>query len=288
MSTKHAFLIIAHNQFGILHKLLTLLDDERNDIYVHIDKKVTDFDFEHFYHAKHSKITYLENRLSVNWAGYSQIQCELDLLKASVPINYAYYHLLSGVDLPIKTQDEIHAFFNSNQGKEFVCFAPDMELNRFHYYWPFCEKFTNLNAFERIITKWSRKFQSITHFRRNKRIVFRKGDNWFSITHDCAKYVTDSEKWIKRTFHHTRACDEVFLQTLLYNSPFYKNVFHPDMDDDRIAIMRYIDWTRGEPYVFRTSDYDDLLSSPYLFARKFDERIDGHIINMIYSHFLEV
>ena len=39
---KHAFLIIAHNKFNQLQLLLNLLDDERNDIYVHIDKKVKD------------------------------------------------------------------------------------------------------------------------------------------------------------------------------------------------------------------------------------------------------
>ena len=37
---KHAYLIIAHNQFSLLTKLLKCLDDERNDIYIHIDKKV--------------------------------------------------------------------------------------------------------------------------------------------------------------------------------------------------------------------------------------------------------
>ena len=45
---KHAYLIMAHNNFGILEKLLMLLDDQRNDIYIHIDKKVKDFDFHYF------------------------------------------------------------------------------------------------------------------------------------------------------------------------------------------------------------------------------------------------
>ena len=30
---KHAYLIIAHNEFKILEKLVHLLDDSRNDIY---------------------------------------------------------------------------------------------------------------------------------------------------------------------------------------------------------------------------------------------------------------
>lgn len=36
---KHAFLIIAHNELRILNILLTMLDDSRNDIFLHLDKK---------------------------------------------------------------------------------------------------------------------------------------------------------------------------------------------------------------------------------------------------------
>ena len=37
--SKHAFLIMAHNEYDILNKLLLLLDDERNDLFIHYDKK---------------------------------------------------------------------------------------------------------------------------------------------------------------------------------------------------------------------------------------------------------
>lgn len=36
---KHAYLIAAHSQFELLKKLIVLLDDERNDIYIHVDQK---------------------------------------------------------------------------------------------------------------------------------------------------------------------------------------------------------------------------------------------------------
>ena len=42
------------------------------------------------------------------------------LLKESKNKNYEYYHFISGVDLPLKTQDEIHDFFQKNNGKEIV------------------------------------------------------------------------------------------------------------------------------------------------------------------------
>ena len=39
---KFAYLIIAHTRFDQEAKLLELLDDERNDLYIHIDQKVSD------------------------------------------------------------------------------------------------------------------------------------------------------------------------------------------------------------------------------------------------------
>ena len=39
---KFAYLIIAHTKFDQVAKLLELLDDERNDLYIHIDQKVLD------------------------------------------------------------------------------------------------------------------------------------------------------------------------------------------------------------------------------------------------------
>ena len=36
---KHAYLILAHNEFEVLRKLISALDDPRNDIFIHFDEK---------------------------------------------------------------------------------------------------------------------------------------------------------------------------------------------------------------------------------------------------------
>lgn len=36
---KHAYLIMAHNEWDMLNKLIQALDYPNNDIYLHIDKK---------------------------------------------------------------------------------------------------------------------------------------------------------------------------------------------------------------------------------------------------------
>ena len=63
--------------------------------------------------------------MKVNWGGFSLIKCELRLLKAAVmsDTEYSRYHLISGLDLPIKSQDYIHAFFKNNCN-EYIRFDP--------------------------------------------------------------------------------------------------------------------------------------------------------------------
>lgn len=85
MLDKHAYLIIAHNNFEVLEILIKMLDYKHNDLYVHIDKKVKNFDTD-FFRAlcTQSNIYFLSKRIDVKWGGQSQILTEMLLYK------YAY------------------------------------------------------------------------------------------------------------------------------------------------------------------------------------------------------
>lgn len=274
---KHAYLIIAHNQFELLEVLVAMLDDVRNDIYIHIDAKVKEFDFEKFRSiAKHSKIVFI-NRISVTWGDYSQIKCEMILLKAAVENEdennpYSYFHLLSGVDLPIKTNNEIHNFFEKNNGREFVHFTnneplPEFE-NRIKYYHVFRKK---RNTVYKILAQIALRIQKLIGINRikDKNIVVQKGSNWFSITGEFAHYAVLRESQINSIFKYSYCSDEVFLQTVFVNSPFKNNLFMPNCNDNQLAAARLIDWNRGNPYVFKSDDFEEIISSPAMFARKF-------------------
>lgn len=104
MENKHAYLIIAHNEFEVLKILLELLDDKRHDFYINIDKKATDFDINSLYGVINKSEIHVINRMNVTWGGDSLIKCELSLLYEAFKAhnNYSFYHFLSGVDLPIK------------------------------------------------------------------------------------------------------------------------------------------------------------------------------------------
>ena len=120
---RHAYLILAHHHFGQLRKLIMLLDDPRNDIFVHVDKKAAFNPEEWTGLCRHSRLSFLKERICVSWGGVSIMRSELALLKeATSSGEYDYYHLLSGMDLPIKDQDTIHAFFDAHSGTEFINF----------------------------------------------------------------------------------------------------------------------------------------------------------------------
>ncbi len=67
---KHAYLIMAHNNFNQLKKLLELLDYEKNDIYIHIDKKSKFDKSELVKDIKKSKV-YFTERINVKWGSYN-------------------------------------------------------------------------------------------------------------------------------------------------------------------------------------------------------------------------
>lgn len=291
--SKHAYLILAHKNFGQLRKLIQLLDDERNDIFVHVDAKAKNFNPEEFKDTvKKSTLTFLPRRIAVNWGGVSIMRTELALLKAATQAgSYQYYHLLSGMDLPIKSQDEIHNFFDANQGKEFVSLwqFKKSTVTRFKYFTIFPEGEARFRT--RIINHIFKGLQMAVGFRINKKVDFRFGSQWFSITDAFARYVVDSEQWLEHVFRHTSTCDEIFLQTLLCSSPFKQNIFDPtplqNQANANQSNMRFIDWSRGQsvrhPWTFRLDDFPLLMSVPHLWARKFDETVDGQIIDQIYA-----
>ena len=45
--------------------------------------------------------------------------------------------------------------------------------------------------------------------------------------------------------------------------------------------MRHIDWNRGQPYVWKNADFEELVTSQRAFGRKFDSHIDNEIIEKI-------
>ena len=273
---KHAYLILAHNEFEVLRKLLLALDDERNDIYIHFDSKVDKIpDLQ----LKHARLNIIKDRVDVKWGDVTVMEAELNLFEAANKNGpYDYYHLLSGVDMPIKAQDYIHEFFLKNRGKEFIGFYQgditneiDRKVQKIHL---FSESFRTdeglLNLSKRIIRSGFLKIQDLIHYKRNKDISFKKGTQWLSITDGLVKLILKEKDNILKTYSNSFCCDEIVVQTICWNSEFRNNIF--DLNDEGRGCMREIRWENNVIRDWTEKDYDYLIHSDKLFARKFNSK----------------
>lgn len=291
MKNKHAYLIMAHNQFDILKKQLLMLDDERNDFFIHIDAKSKDFDREDIASCIKKGRIHFTKQISVMWGGSSQVDCEMLLLKKCVRCGeYAYVHLLSGVDLPIQNKEYILNFFDENPNMQFLQIGYSdkhlYRLNRYHLFLnhPNVPKVIKENI-SRIVEVLSHKLK-IDRLKKYGDLKIVKTANWFSITGECAEYIVSQEKFIRKFTKHTVCADEMFLGTVIRNSKFWEQVYNKDISWD--GHMRYIDRINNEgssPHTLTMADKDILLNSDMLWARKFDETADNNIIEYLFEKY---
>ena len=291
---RHAYLIMAHSNFPILEKQLRFLDSENADFYIHVD--ADSFPFEQYLALpKKSTVTFLERR-KVFWGDLTQIECELRLLEAAVKGRYDYYHLLSGVDVPVKNRLYIEDYFARSSGMNYIKFqAPVISahnLSRVKYYYPLQKtRFRRrwIRSAMREASVLPQRAFGVDRTKKYPGVVFQKGTNWFDITDELARYVLTQWDAIRGMYRSTCCADEMFLQTLVINSSFVDTLPPYAFDNDFRACCRYIDWTRGNPYTFGNEDYEELIHTgpDYLFARKFDYAAAPEVVDRLFAFFGE-
>lgn len=270
---------MAHEQPEVLLALLQLLDDARNDIFLHIDRKAKDVEVALLgYTPKRAGFHRIQPAQKVYWGDLSQVRAEYLCFEEARKVGkYAYYHLISGVDMPIVAMDAFHAFFEKHQGREFVSFWMDeghrhdlhKKVSRHYLFTRFLKKNHDL-LLHRITTPIRKSVLAVEkalHYERRHRVAFHKGFNWCSVTDEFCAYLLSEKQNLLRLFRRTLCPDEIYKQTCVWHSPFRDRLF--DTEDPERGCMRRVDWKRGSPYVWQAEDLDELLASGFLFARKF-------------------
>lgn len=279
---KHAYLIIAHHEFEVLQKLIEALDDERNDIYIHIDKKVKILPT---LYCKVSRLFIIDNRVDVRWGHVSQIESEYALFEASFNSDESYsrYHLISGTHMPLKSQDEIHIYFDHYQNKEVLnyLYTDDYEanfkINRYHF---FLRNYrSKLFFFQRIVQLFWHIFlkgQYVLGIQKKEPKIDAKANNWISITASAIAYILREKEFILKMFRYSFCGDEFFVPFLLGKSRDQFEV----LDDKKLLFNEFLG---SFPRTITEKDYDFLIASDYLFARKFSVT-NVTVVNRILEH----
>lgn len=294
---QHAYLFMANANFSVISACMRMLDSPSGDFFFIFDKKT----FKNRKEAsavlpnlKYSKVYILEPMI-INWGSYSFMIAILKLIRAAVETKkYDYYHTFQGADLPIKKQKDINAFFEKNNGTEFIQIWKDQSRvewgkERCQYRWFLSHnRWYRNNKLIKIVNFALYRLQKMFHVKVNQDIEIYFGSSLFSITNDFACYLLSREVEIKKRFRWALCADEHFVQVIAMDSPFRGKI--AKYEDG--AHARLIDWNReprqkGSPYVWRISDYDYICSAPehMCFSRKFLENTDNDIIKALELRF---
>ncbi len=279
---RHAYLIISHNEFMVLEKLVRALDDERNDIYIHFDKKLKSCPV---FETLHAGLHILKERTDIRWGHISLIKAEYALFEAAYSRGgYSYYHLLSGVHFPLKSQDYIYNFFEGLKDKEVFASVPNCDyqtnqkMRRYNFFMKnFMHKNYRIRRLNQFLWKVCIRIQKELHIFRNKERSYKIASEWVSVTNRCVGYMLQNKKEVLKRYRFTLAGDEFFIPSELSESPLKDNIYYYDK-------LLKCDFDGGSsPRVYHSKDYEELLDSDCLFARKFSQT-DMGIVNKILTH----
>ena len=279
---KHAYLIMAHDQFLSLQELVATLDDARNNIYVHFDKKVKTLPN---LRTQFSKLVVLDKRVNVIWGDVSQIKAEYALYKESFQEGkYAYYHLISGTHFPLKSNDDLHKWFDGCDG---ACVMRQVSVSeseiqkRFGQYHFFLKhlvsKKKSVNKAYHFGWKMMLSIQKCLGINRDTSFIRGKASQWCSLNESAVRLLLQKEKVSLKRFRRSFCCDEFFVRSVIEDSGI------PMIYDNRIC---YVEFRRTTPRKFTETDFDKLVSSDALFFRKLiDKNIS--LAKMIERHIMQ-
>ncbi len=281
----HAILITAYKN---VHHLVAMANslDERFRIYIHLDKKSKVSDSELKTLSDHKRVAYISQKYEVHWAGVNHLLAILHLLEESLksPDNH-FFHTLSGQDFPIKTSEQIIEFFKSHPNKQFIenfaMPAGHWTHGGMHRIWHFYffDYFNHKNKWGNFANRAVNKFQRISTLKRKwpaELPPLYGGGTWWSLTRPCVelvmKYTHEQPEFLKR-LRFTLCPEELYFQTIIMNSKFASEAVCDH--------LRYIDWAsrnNNSPANLDETDFEKLVTSDKLFARKFEYPVSQKLI----------
>lgn len=276
-----AYIVSAYKLPDQLARLITRLSTETTHFFVHIDRKTDEAVYRRMTTAlaQVANVHFLERHRS-DWGGFGHVRATLKGIGALVRTDpgFDYAILLTGQDYPLRSNAEIHDFFLEHAGRSFI------------QHFPLPSDGWAGGGLDRIETWHLRVRGRRVRIRPHPRLGLERrfpaglrpfgGSAYWNLTRACTEYVHEFVRChgaYTRFFRLVDVPDEIFFQTIVLNSPFREEV----VDDD----LRYLRWkdpeTAGGPAVLGREDYDDLLRSEKLFARKFDAGLDAAILDLL-------
>jgi hypothetical protein len=266
------YLILAHTAPEQVARLVRRISTPEDVVLVHVDRRTDLAPFEEAFAALPIPPRLTRRRVPVHWAGWGIVQATLIGMRDALRLRRPWTHLvlLSGADYPIRSNDEIHAFYDANVGRSHLSWSDghqppmtDAERAGNHvWYWS--------GDRERLQTWWISIRGRRWHVERPRRLprglrTAYQGSAWWSLTPEAVRYCLrflDRRPDVRWYFRFVHMPDENLFQMLLLNSPLRDTLVNED--------LRYMNWAGNSPPPITLDDLEPMRASRKLFARKFD------------------
>jgi Core-2/I-Branching enzyme len=273
-----AYIISAYHRLGQVARLVRRLNTNGASFFVHVDKKTDDDAYAGLESSLEDLPVLFLDRHTCHWGGFGHVRATLkgiDKLRERGDV-FDYAILLTGQDYPIKPNEYIERFFETQRPKSFMGFSalpseswsPRGGLGRIEH---------------RHIRLYGRHLRSPFKRRFPPGLLPYGGGAYWCLSRDCIEYVA---RFVERRpdvvsfFRHVDIPDEIFFHTILLSSELRDTIVNDN--------LRYIDWTQGSrPAILRARDFEALQASPKLYARKFDMNQDERVLDLIDRHLLQ-
>jgi hypothetical protein len=274
-----ACIIMAHKEPLQIERLVKKFSHLPFDFYIHLDKKTNKAPFE--YLTSLPQVRFVSKRIGVRWASYSYLHALFlslrEVLENEVPYNFI--SVMSGQDYPIKPVTDMFDLLGKNAGRNFISYEEgsdwwDHAITRIKKY-----HFTNFGFRGRYrIQFFLNAMLPVRKFPLPYKLYGGPRAMCMTLSSDCAGYLCSfisSNKRLRRFIRFTWGPDEFVIPTLIMNSRFKNTVINDN--------FYYIDWSKGgtSPKTLNVEDYELLIHSDKMMARKFDIAQDSVILDML-------
>ncbi len=271
---KIAYFILVNHFPRQFERLFKAIYHPENHYLIHIDQEVDiNIEKEIKTFLEDYSSTYLFKSENIEKGGYSMVQSQLNGMKYLLNrcLKWDFFINLSDQDFPLKSQDFIFDFLHRNKGKNFMKIVSQVRVG------PYA-----LNRVENYFQEINIGFSGIPYKRSfMKNVISHVGGQWIILTRTCCEFICYSPevKKFEDFYRTTLNADKSFFQTVLMNTSFKETI----ISDGKRAVIWIADGgeVKLKPKILTGSDIDFLMQGDNLFARKFDERVDESILNIL-------
>jgi hypothetical protein len=271
------YIILLYQKFDQSVRLIRRLSGPNTSFVVHVDAKVSNVAFQKLKEdtAGFGSVFFARRERS-RWGSFNVVKAIFNCIRAAILNDDKFDRciLLSGEDYPIKSAEEIIDFFKKNSTLEFIeaflrdasdrtepGWSPFYRFRRYHFW---------INDRRRTVPLLTKRLPDFRIFH---------GSTWWALSRDAIVYLdrmfAEDERF-RMTFRSGFLVEEACIHTMMMNSPFSDRVIGSD--------TTFAEWTQTSgphPETLTTSDFDKLVGSKKLFARKFDAAVDSKILDML-------